>query len=74
MMFTTASRDNDMYSGGSCAVAWGAPWWYNNCHDVLLTGSYGPFPLVGHNVGIVWLDAWGDESFAKYATMVVRPI
>jgi hypothetical protein len=74
MMFTTASQDNDQWSDGNCAVRWAAPWWYYKCGDVILTGAYGSFPGIARSFGIHWEGAWGFESFAKYATMMVRPI
>ncbi|KAK2142999.1 hypothetical protein LSH36_888g00002, partial [Paralvinella palmiformis] len=70
MMFTTRSHDNDM-SKTNCAVTYGAPWWFRNCHQVFLTGEYGE--NISHAKGITWRNPWGFDKFARSAAMMIRP-
>ena len=70
MLFTTKSRDNDRV-GNNCAIQYEAPWWYNACHYVLLTGHYGSD--IEKHKGIKWLKPWGIQTFAKTAVMMIRP-
>ena len=69
-MFTTRSHDNDM-SKTNCAVTYGAPWWFRNCHQVFLTGEYGE--NISHAKGITWRNPWGFDKFARSAAMMIRP-
>eukprot|EP00736_Rhodelphis_marinus_P002965 Rmarinus@m.29473 len=39
LLFSAWDVDND-WSEGSCAQTHGGGWWYHNCFDVLLSGSY----------------------------------
>ena len=70
--FSTREFDNDM-SPRHCAKISGAPWWYNNCHDVLLTGQYGAYPGVDGRHGITWKEPWGTRKLASFAEMKIRP-
>ncbi|KAK2143465.1 hypothetical protein LSH36_839g05099 [Paralvinella palmiformis] len=72
MMFTTASHDNDIY-GSNCAQRFSAPWWFVNCHDVLLTGILEYPPCTKYAEGITWKSAWGFDKFANYTRMMIRP-
>lgn len=40
MPFSSYDRDNDMYSGGNCALLALSGFWYNNCGNNLVN-SYG---------------------------------
>jgi hypothetical protein len=73
-MFSTASVDNDDLSSWNCAADLGVPWWHKDCSIAQLTGHYGPYPTIGSAAGITWVKNLGDAAFAKYATMMVRPI
>ena len=39
--FTTFDSDNDLYTGGNCAVDLGGGFWYNTCARAHLTTAYG---------------------------------
>ena len=71
MMFTTKSRDNDRV-GKNCAIQYEAPWWYDKCHTVLLTGHYGP--NIGENKGIKWKAPWGNKHTAKTVVMMISSL
>ena len=74
MMFTTSDRDNDELTTTNCAAQLSAPWWHRKCAHALLTGAYGRYPAIGTKKGVMWYSAWGSDKFAKYATMMVRPV
>ncbi|XP_050100207.1 fibrinogen-like protein A [Anopheles aquasalis] len=38
--FSTKDRDNDEYSGGSCALERQGAWWYGSCSNANLNGPY----------------------------------
>ena len=69
MMFTTKSRDNDHYQD-NCAVTFGAPWWFDDCHSAFLTGEYGQ--ILPYARGITWKSIWGYYKFARFASMAIR--
>lgn len=74
--FSTPDEDNDNNNGNHCAKDHTAGWWYNNCHETHLTGTYyntGGFDEDTDPHGIVW-DTWSstDESLMK-VVMAVRP-
>ncbi|KAK2141706.1 hypothetical protein LSH36_1054g00004 [Paralvinella palmiformis] len=70
MMFSTKTRDNDIYSN-NCAAKFDACWWFYKCHSSLLTGTYGKNLKFAQ--GITWKSDWGFNKFAKFATMMIRP-
>ena len=71
MMFSTPSRDNDLY-GKNCAEVYSSGWWYKSCHMSLLTGKYGE--NVGLAYGIDWYTLWTHTKFARYVRMMIRPV
>ena len=40
--FSTKDRDNDKSDDDpvSCAIKYAGGWWFNRCHNILLTGDY----------------------------------
>ena len=40
--FSTKDRDNDNSDENpvSCAIKYAGGWWFNRCHNILLTGDY----------------------------------
>ena len=73
MMFSTASRVNSP-NGTACVKTYKAPWWYNHCHKVLLTGRYGEYPNIKEDEGIKWFNPWGNKKFSKEAVMMIKPV
>jgi len=71
MMFSTESHDNDLLRA-NCAATFN-PWWLSDCCTCILTAEYGPYPNVSERLGIKWWVVWDQETFAKYAVMMVRP-
>ena len=69
-MFTTKGRDNDK-NPRNCAMMYGAPWWFQSCHNAFLTGKHGK--VVSHAKGITWNTAWGNDKYARYAVLMIRP-
>ena len=39
--FSTPDRDNDAWTGNSCATKWGGAWWYVACAESNLNGKHG---------------------------------
>ena len=62
--FSTEEVDNDM-SSQNCAGLSGSSWWFNDCHQVLLSGTYGAYPGVDDVHGISWKEPWGEMKFAN---------
>ena len=53
MYFSTYDRDNDR-NGGNCATSYGGGWWYNDCHNFNIHGTYGAVGFAIHHNG-TWL-------------------
>eukprot|EP00794_Sanderia_malayensis_P009542 gene9542-10529_t len=69
--FSTKDRDNDIWSGGSCATTYDGAWWYKNCHASNLNGKY----LKGHTKsyanGIIWYHWKGHHYSLKKSEMKI---
>ena len=69
MQFTTFGVDNDLGSGGNCAVGDKfCGWWFNACADVNLNGLYG---TVSSHTAIYWL-GWQAYTPMKTTSMMVK--
>ncbi|KAK2144352.1 hypothetical protein LSH36_765g00005 [Paralvinella palmiformis] len=76
MKFSTPGAENNEPSSTKCADNYGVGWWYNeskNCTSVLPTASFGSYPGISENNGIMWSNPWGSKKFAKFVTMMIRP-
>ncbi|XP_063915335.1 ficolin-2-like isoform X2 [Zophobas morio] len=73
--FSTQKNDLDNWLLGSCAVRFGASWWYNDCTSCLLTGTYLKSGLdISEESKIMhWSTFRGDQYNLKEARMMVRP-
>ena len=70
LQFTTKDRDNDLRSGGNCAIVHRGAWWYEKCHHSNLNGLY-LSGQVDHN-GVNWVHFGGRYSSLKFAQMKLR--
>lgn len=76
MKFSTPGAENNEPSSTKCVDNYGVGWWYNeskNCTSVLPTASFGSYPGISENNGIMWSNPWGSKKFAKFVTMMIRP-
>ena len=69
MKFTTKDRDNDMYSGGNCAISGGGPnaggWWHNACSHIHVNRQY-------KQPNTIYLD--GEWLILPFIEMKIKPI
>ncbi|XP_076334639.1 techylectin-5B-like [Tachypleus tridentatus] len=72
MMFSTKDKDNDKYSG-SCAHNHKGGWWYHNCHNSNLNGSYYTEDKVD-STGVIWHEWKSKHSTLKTSEMKIRPV
>ncbi|KAM9408450.1 fibroleukin [Pholidichthys leucotaenia] len=78
--FSTADRDNDRYSSGSCGQYYGAGWWFDSCLAANLNGQYYRGRYSGVTNGIYW-GTWyiltdgrtGERYSFKRVEMKTRP-
>ena len=61
--FTTIDADHDARAD-NCAVAYGGGWWFNRCHNGLLTGVYSDVEATAWGVGITWR-GFGDLDHSR---------
>eukprot|EP00794_Sanderia_malayensis_P009543 gene9543-10530_t len=69
--FSTKDRDNDIWSGASCATTYYGAWWYGACHTSNLNGKY----LKGHHKsyanGVNWYHWKGYHYSLKKTEMKI---
>ena len=66
MKFSTKDKDNDAWSGTSCATFYTGAWWYDNCYYSSLNGQY-------HESGVKGI-AWNCKTniSLKFTEMKAR--
>ncbi|XP_059154484.1 angiopoietin-4-like [Physella acuta] len=70
MKFTTIDSDNDVWSGGNCAVNYGrGGWWYEDCHYVKVNGEWASRVS---NKGIHWNSITGYSDSLDFVEMKLR--
>ncbi|KAL7740818.1 hypothetical protein ACLKA6_013669 [Drosophila palustris] len=67
--FSTFDRDNDI-GKENCAVVRTGGWWYGNCHQCKLTGTYDDNT---EGMGINWIYFRDSTISLKAAVMMIRP-
>ncbi|XP_017038436.1 microfibril-associated glycoprotein 4-like [Drosophila kikkawai] len=71
MMFSTKDRNNDKRKDGQeCAKMSTAAWWYNECRESNLCGTYGNNEF---GKGVAWKAFRGLDYSLKRAVMMIRP-
>ena len=74
MAFTTKDRDNDAYSGASCATLYKGGWWYKKCHYSNLNGRYLKGKHSSYADGVNWYSWKGHHYSVKRAEMKIKPV
>jgi len=76
--FSTRDQDNDVWSGGSCALRFNGAWWYDGsyCYRSNLNGLYyhsGGYTS-SYSDGVVWYDWKLTWLYSlKITEMKIRP-
>ncbi|XP_039219776.1 fibroleukin [Crotalus tigris] len=79
--FSTADRDNDQYTSGSCGAYYSSGWWFDACMAANLNGKYYNKKYKGVRNGIFWATWPGasDDNMNGYrkafrkVKMMIRP-
>ncbi|XP_059154483.1 fibrinogen-like protein A [Physella acuta] len=70
MKFTTIGSDNDVWSGGNCAVDYGSGgWWYGACHYVNVNGEWASRVVAK---GIEWYTITGSSDSLDFVELKLR--
>lgn len=74
--FSTPDKDNDGLSmeHEACAKKYKSGWWFHNCHDSNLSGTWRKDGGNGELDGIVWETFMGDKYSLKNVIMAVRSV
>ncbi|XP_020812617.1 ryncolin-1-like [Drosophila serrata] len=71
MIFSTKDRKNDLRTDGQeCAIMSTGAWWYAECRNSNLCGTYGDNEF---GKGVAWKAFRGLEYSLKRAVMMIRP-
>ncbi|KAL7742371.1 hypothetical protein ACLKA6_019007 [Drosophila palustris] len=70
MKFTTFDKDNDKWDEGNCAIEGTGAWWYEECYQSQLTGTYKDNDF---GKSVIWYHFRGSISPLKTAIMMIRP-
>lgn len=70
-LFSTYDRDNDAWSGASCAEALYGAWWYGQCTNANLNGRYNGTSSSGQ--GVWWYDWKSSWDSLRFTEMKIRP-
>ncbi|XP_062504742.1 ficolin-1-like [Corticium candelabrum] len=73
MKFSTKDQDNDIFSGGSCALRYQGGWWYDACHESNLNGKYLKGSHSSYANGVNWRHWRGYGYSLKFTEMKMRP-
>ena len=61
--FSTSDADHDA-SVDNCALSFESGWWFNHCHEGLLTGVYSDIEATEWGIGITW-EGFGDLDHSR---------
>uniref|UniRef100_H2YU27 Fibrinogen C-terminal domain-containing protein n=1 Tax=Ciona savignyi TaxID=51511 RepID=H2YU27_CIOSA len=70
--FSTKDVDNDINSGGNCAVTYHGAWWYGHCYDSNLNGEYLKCQTTTDRAAS-WAGFHGRKYSQKFIEMKFRP-
>ena len=70
--FSTKDNDNDLKSGGNCAVDHDGAWWYGECHHSNLNGLYLNGSHSSQANGVNWATFRGFHYSLKRTEMKVK--
>ena len=74
MQFSTWDRDNDRWSGASCAAYGGGlgGWWFNSCFYCNLNGPYVCGLVQRSEIGVLWQNLGSSSRSLKYTEIKMR--
>ena len=74
MQFSTWDRDNDRWSGASCAAYGGGlgGWWFSTCFYCNLNGPYVCGLVQRSEIGVLWQNLGSSSRSLKYTEIKMR--